>query len=215
MLFTIAMDKLQKTIKQLEFNNFEVFYAKDIKSAKDIFENKILKTITFSNVSYADSITMRKTGVLEMLKDMDSIEFIETFSPDDPWETRINQRRKALTTDLFLTGTNAITEAGQLVNLDMIGNRVAAITFGPRNVVLFIGINKIVKDIDEAFKRIKTISAPLNAKRHENFKTPCQKTGVCNDCKSPQRICNTWTITEKSYPPKRIKIILIDEELGY
>lgn len=97
----------------------------------------------------------------------------------------------------------------------MIGNRVAPLAFGPRNVVLFIGKNKIVKDLDEALKRIRTISAPLNAKRHDDLKTPCQKAGVCSDCKSPQRICNTWTITEKSYPKNRIKIILIDEEHGY
>jgi len=208
-------ETLSKVIKQLERNNFEVFYAENVLAAKTLFETEILKKGNFSSVSYADSLTMRATGVLDLLKNQDSIEFIETFDNNDSWETRISQRRKALDVDLFFTGTNAVTENGQLVNLDMIGNRVAALTFGPRNVVLFIGKNKIVKNLDDAFKRIKTISAPLNAKRHKNFKTPCQKTGVCADCRSSQRICNTWTITEKSYPPRRIKIILIGEELGY
>ena len=208
-------ENLPKVIKQLERNNFEVFYAENALAARILFENQILNKIAFSSVSYADSLTMQSTGILDLLRSQNSIKFIETFDNNDSWETRIRQRRKALDVDLFLTGTNAITENGQLVNLDMIGNRVAALTFGPQNVVLFIGKNKIVKNLDEAFKRIKTISAPLNAKRHENFKTPCQKTGICTNCRSPQRICNTWTITEKSYPPRRIKIILIGEKLGY
>lgn len=206
---------LNKIIKQLEINNFEVFLAENTQSAENIFENKILNNLNVSSVSYADSITLHKIGILDKLRHIDSVEFIDTFDDADSWKDQINKRKKALTADLFLTGTNAITEKGQLVNLDMIGNRVAPLAFGPRNVVLFIGKNKIVKNLDEAFNRIKTISAPLNAKRHEDLKTPCQKIGICNDCKSPQRICNTWTITEKSYPKNRIKIILIDEELGY
>lgn len=116
---------------------------------------------------------------------------------------------------MFLTGTNAVTVKGQLVNLDMTGNRVAGITFGPENVVLFIGVNKIVDNIDNAIDRVKTIAAPMNAKRHADFKTPCQTTGACIDCKSPKRLCNIWTITEKSYPAGRIKIILISEKLGF
>ena len=159
-------ENLPKVIKQLERNNFEVFYAENALAARILFENQILNKIAFSSVSYADSLTMQSTGILDLLRSQNSIKFIETFDNNDSWETRIRQRRKALDVDLFLTGTNAITENGQLVNLDMIGNRVAALTFGPRNVVLFIGKNKIVKNLDEAFKRIKTISAPLNAKRH-------------------------------------------------
>lgn len=206
---------LEKIKKQLEINNFEVFIAKNSQAVKSIFENKILKNLKISSLSYADSITMHNTGILNDLRTINSIEFIDTFDANDSWKDKINKRKKALTADLFLTGTNAITEKGQLVNLDMIGNRVASITFGPRYVVLFVGKNKIVKNLDDAFIRIKTISAPLNAKRHEALKTPCQKTGICSDCKNPQRICNTWTITEKSYPKNRIKIVLINEELGY
>ncbi len=206
--------KLQKVINKLVSNNFDVFYANDIESAKLIFETSILKNIEFSSVSYADSITMQKTGVLQLLKNTGSVEFIDTFDPNDSRSVKIKKRKRALTVDLFLTGTNAITETGCLVNLDMVGNRVAPLIFGPRNIVLFVGKNKIVKNIDEAFKRVKTISAPENAKRHKEFKLPCQKTGICHDCKSEQRICNTWTIIEKSYPKNRIKIILIDEDIG-
>lgn len=202
-----------ETKKHLEANNFEVFLVKDAVEAKVIFVQEILEKIKPKSISYADSITLRATGTLDAVK-MQSDTFIDTFNPNETWAEQVAKRKEALTVDMFLTGTNAVTEKGQLVNLDMVGNRVAPISFGPRNVVLFISTKKIVKDLEAAFKRVKEIAAPLNAQRHENFKTPCQKTGICSDCKSPQRICNTWTITEKSYPKARIKIILIEEDLG-
>lgn len=209
-----ANEALLKVKKQLELNNFEVFIAADAADAREVFENKILSNLEISSASFADSMTMLSTGALEVLKHKAPVEFIDPFDASEGMEGKIRQRKRALTVDLFLTGTNAITEKGQLVNLDMIGNRVGAITFGPTYVVLFVGKNKLVKDLDAAFHRIRTVGAPLNVKRHEKFKTPCQITGICDDCRSPHRICNTWTITEKSYPPKRIKIILIDQEMG-
>lgn len=206
---------ISKVADKLKQNNFEVFLAEDLDQAKRVFEDEILKSIDFKSISYADSKTMKATGVLDKLCENSEFKFIDTFACDDSWREQINKRKEALTVDLFLTGTNALTESGQLINLDMIGNRVAALSFGPRYVVLFIGRNKIVKDLNEGFQRIKSIAAPLNAQSHKNLKLPCQITGTCHDCKSPQRICNTWTITEKSYPRNRIKIILIDEDLGY
>jgi MinD superfamily P-loop ATPase len=100
-----------------------------------------------------------------------------------------------------------------LVNLDMMGNRVGALTFGPKHVVIMVGRNKIVSDLDEAMWRIKNYVAPTNAMRLDK-KTPGVKTSYCEDCKSPDRICNTWTITEKSYPKGRVKVVLINEDLG-
>ena len=99
------------------------------------------------------------------------------------------------------------------MNLDMTGNRVAAITFGPKNVIILVGRNKIVPDDEEASYRIKDYAAPANAMRLDK-KTPCVKTSYCEDCKSPDRVCNTWTITEKSFPKGRIKIVLINDVLG-
>jgi hypothetical protein len=122
-------------------------------------------------------------------------------------------RRQALLVDCFLTGTNAVTESGRLVNLDMIGNRVGAMHFGPRQVIVLAGRNKIVAGVDEAMRRIKTYAAPVNAMRLDK-KTPCVKTSYCQDCNSPDRICNVWTITEKCFPDGRVKIVLIDRELG-
>jgi hypothetical protein len=125
----------------------------------------------------------------------------------------LERRRRSLLVDLFITGTNAVTETGKLVNLDMTGNRVAGITFGPRNVIILAGRNKVVPDIEDAMQRIKNYAAPANAMRLDK-KTPCVKTSICEECRSLDRICNTWTITEKSFPKGRIKIVLINEDLG-
>ena len=125
----------------------------------------------------------------------------------------MERRREAILVDLFFTGTNAVTESGMLVNLDMIGNRVGGITFGPQHVVLMVGRNKIVANLEDAMVRIKNYAAPTNAMRHGK-KTPCIKTSYCMDCKSPDRICNVWTIHEKSHPKGRIKVILINRDLG-
>jgi hypothetical protein len=126
----------------------------------------------------------------------------------------LERRRQALLVDLFITGSNAVTETGQLVNLDMFGNRVGAITFGPKHVVVLVGRNKIVTDVDEAMLRIKNYVAPVNTMRLKK-KTPCRKTSYCEECNSPDRICNTWTITEKSFPKGRVKVLLINEDMGF
>ncbi|HIJ68795.1 MAG TPA: lactate utilization protein, partial [Deltaproteobacteria bacterium] len=128
-------------------------------------------------------------------------------------EEMLERRRRSLLVDLFITGTNAVTETGKLVNLDMLGNRVAGITFGPRNVIILAGRNKVVPDIEDAMMRVKNYAAPANAMRLDK-KTPCVKTSICEECRSLDRICNTWTITEKSFPKGRIKIVLINEDLG-
>jgi L-lactate utilization protein LutB len=159
-------------------------------------------------------MSLHATAILDALRQMPSINLIETFAPGVPREELIERRRQALLVDLFLTGTNAVTETGELVNLDMIGNRVGAITFGPRTVVLVIGRNKLVQTVQHAMDRIKSYSAPMNAIRHTGWKMPCVKTSFCMDCNSPDRICNTWTITQKSHPKGRIKIILVNEDLG-
>lgn len=116
--------------------------------------------------------------------------------------------------DLFLTGANAVTLDGELHWLDMIGNRIAPIAFGPRHVILTVGRNKIVEDGDAAFRRIRETAAPRNAARHEDFDTPCVKTGRCMDCASPRRICNERLILHKCHPKGRITVVLIDEDLG-
>ncbi len=198
----------------LEKNNFDVFIAENGAEARRLFVATILPSVTVHSASWADSLSAQATGILEALKHVPGVEIIETFAADVPREVLLERRRQALFVDLFVTGTNALTESGQLVNLDMVGNRVAAITFGPRTVVLVIGRNKLVGTVEEGMQRIRTIAAPLNAIRHAGWKTPCRNTSVCHDCHSPDRICNVWSIVEKSFPERRIKIILVNEDLG-
>jgi hypothetical protein len=206
--------RLKRCKEALEKNGFDVFPAADIRSAGTIFLDDILPGIRLKTAAWGDSMTLLASGVLDAIKSDPDIHLIDPFDASASQKERYERRRQALMTDLFLTGSNAVTETGLLVNLDMVGNRVAGITFGPRNVVLFIGRNKIVPNLDGAMQRVKNYAAPANAIRHPNLKTPCMKTAVCMDCGSPDRICNTWCITEKCFPKGRIKIILVNQDLG-
>lgn len=197
----------------LEKNNFSAFVAETPSDAKKILIDQILPEINIESVSWGDSLTLYSTGILQYFKEKGEIKLIETFGEKISRDKSMERRRKAILVDLFFTGTNAVIESGILVNLDMIGNRVGGITFGPKYVVIVVGRNKIVSNLDEAMNRIKEFAAPANAIRHAK-KTPCVKTSYCMDCKSPDRICNIWTIHEKSYPKGRIKVILINQDLG-
>lgn len=197
----------------LAANGFDAYIAANSQQAGQIFFDQIAPQLTFTSVSWGDSITMQSTGVLQKLEQQDGIEIIRTFEQDTPWRELIARRRQALLCDLFLTGANAITLCGKLINLDMVGNRTSAISFGPKKVVVFAGRNKISADLADGIDRVRNVAAPLNAGRH-NFQTPCVKTGRCHDCNSPQRICNTWSIIDRCFPRMRIKVILINEDLG-
>jgi len=207
------MTKISKTKKALEKNGFDVYQVENKEKAKEIFFNDILPKINPKTVSYGDSMSAESTGILEKLKKIENIKFIEPFDEEETRKEQIQASKDALQGDLFIAGSNAVTKTGLLVNLDMVGNRIAGITFGPRKVVLIIGKNKITKDLENAMERVKKI-APKNAARYPDLNLPCQKTGKCMDCSSPNRICNSWLITEKSYPKGRIKIIFVEEDLG-
>ena len=197
-----------------ERNHFEVHTAAGIDAVKPLILEEIFPKLSVSSVSWGDSVSMLSSGILAAIEQMPGIRLIRTFEEGVSREELVERRRQALLVDLFLTGSNAATGCGKLVNLDMIGNRVAGLTFGPRHVIVVLGRNKLVSDVAAAMARVKQLAAPMNAIRHTGWKTPCVKTGECMDCKSPHRICNTWTITEKAYPKGRIKIILVNEDLG-
>jgi L-lactate utilization protein LutB len=197
----------------LEANNFEVHRAPDSAAAQRIVMDEILPKTGARSVSWGGSLTAVGTGLFQALQARSDIAMIDTLDKQVPFEELMERRRQSLLVDLFITGSNALTEDGQLVNLDMLGNRVAALTFGPKHVVVIVGRNKIVPSVDEAMFRVKNIAAPANAMRLDK-KTPCVKTSYCEECKSPDRICNTWTITEKSYPKGRVKVLLINQDLG-
>ncbi len=121
--------------------------------------------------------------------------------------------RKALTCDTFLMSSNAISKDGQLVNIDGMGNRVAAMCYGPRQVVVIAGMNKVLGTLDDAVARARNIAAPANAQRF-GIKTPCGLTGQCGDCTSPDCICSKMVMTRFCMPAGRIKVILVGEDLG-
>jgi hypothetical protein len=197
----------------LEANNFEVFQAGDAVEARGIVLEEILPRTGAQTISWGDSETLYATQVLQALEGRADVQVLKTFGTEIPREEILQRRREALLVDLFLTGTNAVTETGKLVNLDMRGNRVAPIVFGPKHVVITVGRNKVVRDEEAGRRRIKEYAAPVNARRCGK-KTPCAEGGRCVDCSSPERICNTWVITEKSFPEGRIKVVLINEDLG-
>lgn len=205
--------RLNNLAEALEANNFEVFIAENTIDAKEIVTEKIIPELKPASISWGGSMTFTGTGLYEYLISQDKIAVIDPAEKDISLEEKMERRRRALLVDLYFTGSNAVTEDGSLVNLDMIGNRIAALTFGPKNVVVLVGRNKITVDLEEAMNRIKDYAAPVNAIRLD-MKTPCVKTSECQNCSSPQRICNTWTVTEKSFPDKRVKVVLINQELG-
>ena len=205
--------RLNETKEQLEANNFEVTIATGISDAKTIVLEKLIPQLKPQSISWGGSMTFVASGLYQALKDAKNMEVVDAIDLSLSKSELMERKRASLMVDLFITGTNAITEDGQLVNLDMIGNRVGALTFGPKHVIVLVGRNKIVPDIEDAMARIKDFAAPANAMRLDK-KTPCSKTAYCHECNSPDRICNTWTITEKSFPKHRVKIVLINEAVG-
>lgn len=204
--------RLEELKAALEANNFEAFIAADTDEAKKIVK-EILGRTGAKSIAWGGSVTFVQTGLYDELRNSPDYEIFDSYQKGLPPEQIYELRRRSLPADLFITGANAVTETGKLVNLDMTGNRVAGVIFGPRNVVILAGRNKVAPDIEDAMLRIKNFAAPANAMRLDK-KTPCVKTSICEECRSPDRICNTWTITEKSYPKGRIKVVLINRDLG-
>jgi L-lactate utilization protein LutB len=211
--------RLVQCKETLVANNFEAYTADNSGQAQQIVLNKIIPESKAKTFSYAGSKTVEYLGLLDSIRKNPDLKIVESFGPPAKnRKERMEQCRQALLVDMFITGTNAVTETGILVNLDMWGNRVGAMAYGPRNVIIITGRNKIVPDLEAAMLRIKNYSAPVNAIRHDMHcprKTPCVETSYCNECKGEWRICNTWVINEKSFPEGRIKVILINEDLGY
>ena len=205
---------LNEVASALQKSGFETFIAADARQAKSLFFD-IVRREQPKSISWGGSMTLEDTGIISALKDQTDFPVIVTSGPDLSPEQKIEARRRALACGLFVSSTNALTVHGQLVNLDGIGNRVAAMAFGPKTVVIIAGRNKITPSLGTAMDRVKNYAAPMNIRRFAGISTPCAKTGRCHDCNSPERICNVWSITEKSRPEGRIKVILVDEDLGY
>jgi len=182
-----------------------------------------------ARVARGDSMSVDQVGVLEELKKRNRNEILDPFERDAAGYTilkgkeRYNAQRMAFLADVFITGANAVTLDGKIVSTDAVGNRVAPVLFGPEKVILVIGTNKIVNDLESARQRIREVAAPINAKRHalkhhitEFGKLPCVVTGFCTDCNSDWRICRYTVIIEGSMITQkdRINVVLVGEDLG-
>jgi L-lactate utilization protein LutB len=206
--------QVKETLKNLLVNNFDAKYAETVEAAKDL----ILKAVSKDAViGIGDSATIRQIGIIEELGKR-GYRVLNPFSRElttDSSGTKVrdNISRKIFSCDVFVVGTNAVTVDGKLVNIDAVGNRVAAMIFGPRRVFVVVGRNKIVKDVGEAVYRIKNVIAPFHA-RVKEFATPCAKTGKCSDCDSARRICSVTTIMEKKPWRTDMTVIIVDEDLG-
>jgi len=167
-----------------------------------------------SSVFRCGSTSLVEMGLWERLKSNPKITVIDPYLPEYSPEEGLEARRRGLTADFMIASSNAITLDGKLVNLDGMGNRVAAMAFGPRKVILVVGLNKVAYTLEEAMDRTKQVAAPMNCIRL-NINNPCKETGLCSDCHTPSRICNIWSIIEGQAVKDRIQVKLVGENLGY
>ncbi len=166
-----------------------------------------------SSIGCGGSQTIKSLGVLEKLRDRGNRVICHWLEGGNFAET-LETRKAAMSADYYLTSTNALSVDGKLVNIDGVGNRVAGMTFGPGQVIVVSGRNKITRNLDEAMHRAKNVAAPLNAKRFD-LNLPCAKAGKCVDCNNPLRICCVTTIFERKPMLTDIKVILVNEDLGF
>ncbi len=209
---------IEKTIKNLRANNMEAFYAKKKEDAVNIVKDILKKGDV---ISCGGSVTLSECGITELMKCGDYV-FLDRSKEGLTREDINDIYRKTFSADAFITSSNAVTENGELINVDGNGNRVAAITYGPKTVICVVGTNKIVEDVKAGFERIKTVAAPKNAVRL-NSDTPCRELGHCiypdgdiaTGCKSPERLCAHYTVEGFQRIKNRIKVIICGEPLGY
>jgi len=201
--------QVERTINALKRNNFEAIYVSDSKSALEEVMKRIPDGAT---VGVGGSVTLAQVGLLDALKNR-KIQFISPFQQGRSEEERLELVRRSFSSDIFLSSTNVVTEDGKLFNVDASGNRVGAMLIGPKKTIIICGVNKIVKDLEAAEKRVREWTAPQNAKRL-NRKTPCVETGVCADCSSPDRICNIYVSLAKKPARTEVAVILVGEKLG-
>lgn len=166
-----------------------------------------------STVGVGGSVTLEQTGVLDLFR-RGSYTFYDRYAPGLSSAQKHQLYLQCMDADTYLTGTNAVTMDGKLFNIDGNGNRVAAMVFGPRQVLVVVGRNKIVADLDAAIERTRQVAAPLNTKRLDKG-TPCTKLGRCTDCLHENRICYDFVLITGQMTKNRIKVIIVDEDLGY
>ena len=199
----------QVLLKNLRSRHFEAYYC----ASREEALVKALELIPKGAVvGWGGATSAQQIGLMEALNagEYCAIDRDKATTP----EARVQAMKQCLTADVFITGANALSLDGQMVNIDGNGNRVAAIVYGPDSVLVIAGMNKVMDTLEDAVTRARTVAAPMNKQRFP-AQTPCEVTGSCADCKSDGCICNQILITRNCNPAGRIKVILVGEELGF
>ena len=210
---------IERTMEALRKNNMQAYYVEKKDNVAELVKTLISKGDT---VTHGGSVTLGECNIPALLSNGD-YNYLDRNAEGLTREVILAIYEKTFSADVFFTSANAITENGLLYNVDGNSNRVAAILYGPKSVIVIAGYNKIVPDINAAMVRLKTVAAPQNTKRLQ-CKTPCAVTGKCmaadnpmlaEGCKSPERICCNYVVTAQQRHKDRIKVIIVGESLGY
>ena len=203
--------KCQKAVESLGKNGFTALYCATLEEAADYIRREAMDAVT---VGFGGSMSIAGLEIEPHLREQGK-EILNHSAPGFSREERVEIMRRQLTCDLFLSGCNALTLNGVLVNIDATGNRAAAMFFGPRKIVVVAGRNKLVDGSpQDAIARVKSWASPPNAKRL-NFNTPCAKTGFCSDCESPDRICRVTTIIDHKPRLTDLRVLVVNADLGF
>lgn len=201
--------RAQLLVKNLKSRHFDAYYCPTQKEALE----KALELIPAgSSIGWGGAASAQQIGLLDAVKKGDYCA-IDRDTCKTP-EEREQAAKACLNCDVFVMGANGLSMDGQLVSIDGIGNRVAALIYGPKKVLIIAGMNKVEEDLDAALRRARTVAAPMNQQRFL-LDNPCTKTGTCTDCKSDSCICNQIVITRNCHPAGRIQFVLVGEELGF
>lgn len=201
----------EKLVGNLKQRHYDAFYCPTAQEAVEKITGMIPEG---SSVTWGGSMTIRDMGLTRALHNKERLDIWDRdLAPDREAEQEIY--RRAFYADYYLSSVNAMSEDGEIVNIDGNGNRVAAITFGPKHVILVVGINKVTQNLEAAISRARSLAAPVNMMRFADLNTPCKHDGTCHDCKSPDSICNYIQIMRNSHPAGRHIVVIVGEELGY
>lgn len=197
-------------VKNLCSRGFDACY---VRTRAEALEQSLAWIPQGALVGWGGSLSVAQIGLLDAVRSTHPVLDRDAAASE---EARQECMRQSLLCDVFLTGSNAISEDGRLINMDGNGNRVAALTFGPRRVIVVAGMNKVVPNVEAGIERIRTVAGPVNMMRFikSDSKTACSVTGVCRNCNAPDCICNSLVITRRCRPAGRIKVLLVGEELG-
>jgi L-lactate utilization protein LutB len=204
------MNDIEKTIESLNKKGFKAVYVKDAQAALDYVLSVIGKD---ESVGVGGSITTQETGIVDALLSRGNTLYSHWIAKSKGQNAE-EVRRKAMTADAYISSTNALTVAGDLINIDGTGNRTAAMIFGPNKVVVVAGKNKITSNPNTALARIKSVACPKNARRL-GYDTPCARTGKCEECSGPDRMCNVVVRLQCPASGKEFHVVIIDGDFGY